>query len=55
MLAAEGYDGLVNMEGGFHGARDQGGRIVEPGWVACGFETTNQGNSERTWEVLQEK
>jgi len=39
MLVAEGYRSLVNMHGGFSGARDPLGRVVEPGWSACGFPT----------------
>jgi len=32
MLAQAGYDTVVNMQGGFGGARDQMGRTVVPGW-----------------------
>ena len=38
LLAARGFTTLVNMSGGWHGAMDQGGRVLERGWAACGFE-----------------
>lgn len=49
----EGYGNLVNMDGGFHGAMDMAGNVVEPGWAACGFETTTEPDPARTWEALQ--
>jgi hypothetical protein len=52
-MAAEGYTGLVNMEGGFHGAFDQTGAVVEAGWAACGFEQTTTPDPERTWQALR--
>jgi len=33
MLHESGYTGLANMRGGLDGARDGGGRILEPGWL----------------------
>jgi len=55
MMSAAGYSNLVNMEGGFHGMPDPTGQIVEPGWAACGFETSTEPDPERTWGALQEK
>ena len=52
-MSTAGYSSLVNMEGGFHGMPDLTGQIVEPGWAACGFETTTEADPERTWEALQ--
>ena len=37
ILAAEGFSNLVNLHGGFDGARDMFGRLVEPGWAASGL------------------
>ncbi len=55
MMAAAGFESLVNMEGGYHGAKDMAGKVVEPGWAACGFETTTEANPERTWSKLEGK
>ena len=53
LLASEGYGQLVNLHGGFSGARDPMGRVTEPGWAACGFEVTTECPPERTWEGLR--
>lgn len=36
IMAEEGYADLVNLRGGFFGARDMFGRVAEPGWQASG-------------------
>lgn len=36
-LAAEGYSSLVNMRGGFSGARDKAGNVQQVGWEGLGF------------------
>ena len=43
---------LVNMHGGLYGATDETGRVSEPGWSACGFETTRKSLAGRTWAEL---
>lgn len=53
LLSQEGYSHLANMYGGFTGAFDPGGNLVEAGWEACGFETTTDLNPERTWDALK--
>ena len=40
------------MHGGMHGARDEGGRVTEPGWAACGHPQTVDADPERTWAAL---
>jgi len=40
------------MFGGLHGATDMSGNIVEPGWIACGFETSKQTEPGRSWKEL---
>ena len=52
-LQQQGYAQLVNMAGGFHGAFDMSGNVLEPGWAACGFETTRQSHSGRSWRELE--
>ena len=54
-LVGEGYTQLVNMHGGFSGARDQAGNIVQDGWEALGYPTTDEGQPERTYENLRAK
>ncbi len=53
ILAASGYQKLMNMYGGFVGARDPMGQMVEPGWQACGFPTTTGEDPERGYAALQ--
>jgi rhodanese-related sulfurtransferase len=52
LLAREGFRHLVNQLGGFHGLPDPTGRIVEPGWAACGLETSRSAEPGRTWQAL---
>jgi hypothetical protein len=40
------------MEGGMHGARDETGTVVEPGWTALGFPRSVEPVQERTWSAL---
>lgn len=37
LLDQAGYEQVVNMQGGFSGARDHAGRTVVPGWSECGL------------------
>jgi len=48
----EGYEHLVNLEGGFHGAPDETGQIAQPGWLASGFDVAQRAEPGRTWEEL---
>jgi rhodanese-related sulfurtransferase len=52
VLAAAGFTRLVNMDGGFSGARDGTGTVREPGWASCGFEVTTETAPEHTWAHL---
>ena len=52
LLAEHGYRQLTNMAGGFHGAMDDFGRVVQPGWMTCGFESTRESPSGRSWREL---
>lgn len=51
-MEQQGYTKLVNMAGGFHGATDMSGNVVEQGWVACGFETAKKSEAGRSWTEL---
>ncbi len=37
VLAQAGYTDVTNVRGGFGGARDRAGRLVEPGWSDAGL------------------
>jgi rhodanese-related sulfurtransferase len=37
LLAQAGFTDVSNMQGGFGGARDAMGRVVEPGWVQMNY------------------
>lgn len=52
ILATMGYTTLVNMEGGFHGAYDMGGALLQAGWAACGLPTATEPDPARTWRAL---
>ncbi|NOT31960.1 MAG: rhodanese-like domain-containing protein [Planctomycetes bacterium] len=53
LLEAHGYAHLVNMSGGFHGATDMSGNVLEPGWAECGFDSTRAALPGRTWRELE--
>ena len=52
LLERQGYAQLVNMAGGFHGATDEMGRMVEPGWSACGYASTKKSEPGRSFQEL---
>ncbi len=55
LLVQAGYSDVVNMEGGFGGARDQTGRIVAPGWSECGLPICNGCGAEHSYAELRDK
>ena len=55
LLANQGFTTLVNMAGGFHGATDMSGSVLEPGWAACGFETAKAAQPGHSWKELGQK
>ena len=52
LLVGLGYAHLVNMVGGFHGAYDMTGNVIEPGWAACGYDTERESLPGRSWKEL---
>ncbi len=52
-LEGAGFERLVNMWGGFMGARDPSGQVVEAGWQALGFPTGDNANPDRTYDHLK--
>ena len=55
ILAQHGFTDLVNMDGGFNGARSPFGELVVPGWQDRGFEVATQPKADRTFTALAEK
>ena len=53
VLAAAGYTNVLNMQGGFSGLRDQMGRIVVPGWSACGLPVCRDCGAENSYIGLR--
>ena len=54
MLAARGYEHVVNMDGGFHGRFGPMGNVAQTGWVDEGLPTETEG-SERGYQALRER
>jgi len=54
MLVEAGYQRVYNMAGGYGGARDQFGRLVQAGWRELGLPVETAAPAERTYEVLKE-
>jgi len=52
-LEAAGHTRLVNMYGGFNGASDAMGTVVEPGWQACGYPCEAASPPERSYDGLR--
>jgi len=55
ILEAAGYTSVVNVRGGFGGARDASGRVVEPGWAAQGLPVETQPRPGASYESLKGK
>jgi len=51
-MERQGYQHLVNMAGGFHGAFDMSGNVIEQGWAACGYDVSKEGAPGRSWKEL---
>ena len=54
-LEAEGFTNLINMHGGFSGARDPAGTVLQPGWQDLAYPVSTSANAERTYEHLQRR
>jgi rhodanese-related sulfurtransferase len=55
LLAQAGYSHVVNMQGGFGGARDQTGRTVVAGWNERGLPVCKDCGSENSYAGLRRK
>ena len=55
LLEQEGYSNLVDQRAGFGGARDQSGRVVEPGWADEKLPVESGQPSGRCYQDLAKK
>jgi rhodanese-related sulfurtransferase len=55
VLAQLGYTDAVNMRGGFVGAVDNAGRLVEPGWSMLNLPISTDLDEEASYEALKAK
>ena len=53
-LAARGFENLVNMHGGFLGARDPYGNLIQEGWKALGFPSASGQDEGETYASIKE-
>jgi rhodanese-related sulfurtransferase len=52
MLESFGFTDVTNVRGGFHGARDMTGRLVDPGWVESGLPTEEESTAGASYQAL---
>jgi rhodanese-related sulfurtransferase len=55
VLAEAGYQNLLNVRGGFGGARDHLGRITEAGWEALGLPVERETSPGRSYQTLLQR
>jgi rhodanese-related sulfurtransferase len=53
LLEAAGYTSVVDMRGGFHGERDNFGRVAVAGWAESGLPVETNAPSEKTYAELE--
>lgn len=52
MLETFGFTDVTNVRGGFGGARDQSGALVEPGWSTAGLPIETTASADRAYATL---
>lgn len=55
MLETFGFTDITNVRGGFGGARDQSGTLIEPGWTTEGLPVETDAPADRAYTTLLEK
>lgn len=55
LLMQAGYTNVVNMSGGFGGAHDAGGALVQPGWSALDLPVESGDAGARDYDALQKQ
>ena len=54
-MAEMGYVNVANVRGGFGGATDNVGRVIEPGWSMLGLPTSTECGDDARYEKLSAK
>ena len=52
MLETFGFTDVTNVKGGWGGARDHSGAVLEPGWVSANLPAETDTPPDRTYEAL---
>jgi rhodanese-related sulfurtransferase len=55
LLAHNGFTRLHNIQGGFGGAKDMFGRLMQPGWSQLGLPVTQSNTANESYESLRER
>ena len=55
VMSQMGYTNVTNVRGGFVGAMDNFGRVVEPGWSMLNLPTSVESDTEARYETLAAK
>jgi rhodanese-related sulfurtransferase len=55
LLEAAGYTNVVDMRGGFHGERDNFGRVACPGWSESGLPVEASAPPEKCYPELEKR
>lgn len=55
ILTQMGYTDVANVRGGFIGATENFGRLVEPGWSMLSLPTSTESKGEASYETLSAK
>ena len=55
LLEAAGYTNVVDMRGGFHGERDNFGRVAVAGWLEAGLPVEQTAPPEKTYPELEKR
>jgi len=55
LLTQAGYASLHNIQGGFGGAKDPFGRLVQPGWSQLGLPVSQSNAASESYESLRDR
>jgi rhodanese-related sulfurtransferase len=55
LLEAAGYTNVVDMRGGFHGERDNFGRLACAGWAESGLPVETAAPADKTYAELEKR
>lgn len=55
MLETFGFTDVTNVRGGFGGARDQSGAVLEPGWSTVNLPVATGDGGPASYDALREK